>query len=343
MKYDYGDKKRGFSYEYESFYNTLVQMGFDVDIFDYLTISGECGVSGMNHALLEKVTKSHYDMTITSLYTNEFSLDFLSKLKKSTSKSIVWMNDDHWRWNSLGKKLCFSFHNVITTDAEALPKYRSIGYNNAILSQFACNPMIFKKLKVRKDIDVSFVGQPNPWRKYIVGYLQYKGYPVKCYGFGWPNGRISTSEMVEIFNRSKICLNLSNSVQYDLNYLKSNKFAWDKNKSITRNVYEILGPQLNTILSPKRKEQIKARIFEITGSGSFALTYDVKHLSDYFNTSNEVSIYSNTLELVSKIQYFLKHDEERERVATSGYKRTSLEHTYRKRFDTIFAKLYPKH
>jgi spore maturation protein CgeB len=342
MKYDYGKKARGYSYEYESFYRTLLSMGHNVDVFDFLTIAKELGVKAMHQLLLQKIKKSNYDLLFTSLYTNEFNIDFLNQLKNNACKSVVWMNDDQWRWNSLGRKICFCFHNVITTDFDAIRKYYKIGYKNVILSQFGFNNKIFKRKAINKNIDISFVGQPNPWRKYIVDFLKRKGYSVECFGFGWPNGRITTSKMVEVFNRSKINLNLSNSVQYDLDYLKHCNWTWKKNKSFVRNIYDIFGPQLNTLLSPKRHEQIKARIFEITASGGFALTYDVKHLSDYFNLTRDVSVYSNPKELLNKVRYFLKNEEDRERIAESGYYQSLLKHTYQRRFDSIFSTLFSK-
>ena len=38
-------------------------------------------------------------------------------------------------------------------------------------------------------------------------------------------------EMIDIFNRSKINLNLSNSVKFDLKYLLDINLSWDSNKA----------------------------------------------------------------------------------------------------------------
>jgi len=322
MKFDYGDKKRGFSFEYENFYLTLLAMGHDVDVFDFLTISRAMGKERMNEALILQTCNTRYDMVMTSFFKDEFSPKFLGLLKKNCKLSIAWMNDDEWRWHTLGKKICHYFHYTITTDPEAKKKYNSIGYTGAILSQFACNTILSENICATQDIDVSFIGQPNPWRLYVAKYLQKRGTNLQCFGYGWPNGRITSKQMISIFNRSKINLNLSNSVQYDLNYLTNINFSWQKHKSIAENIYQIFGPQINTLLSPKKNEQIKARVFEITGSGGFALTYDVKYLSNYFNLSKEIQTYKSPDDLLKKINFFLKNNTMREKIAKMGYKRT---------------------
>lgn len=342
MQYDYGDKTRGYSFEYDSFYDSLVKMGHQVDIFDFLTLCQTSGRREMNQRLLSLVKKRKYDLVLTSLYTDEFSSDFLKELKRYCTNSIVWMNDDQWRWENLGKKVCFSFHHVITTDPDAVKKYHDIGYKNVILSQFACNINLFKKLSLKKDIDVSFVGQPNPWRRFVIEYLRKNGINVQCYGFGWPNGRLTVAGIVDIFNRSKINLNLSNSIKFDWQYLTSINLGWDRKISIIRNLYSIFGPQLNTLLSPKRSEQIKARIFEITGSGGFMMTYDVKHQDRYFNPDQDFVTYSNLGDLLNKTNYYLKHNVERERIADIGYKKTISKHTYEQRFKDILLQIKNK-
>lgn len=339
MKYDYGDKRRGPSFEYDNFFDSLKKMGHSVDVFDYLSLFQKHGREIMNQQLLDVINKHAYDMILTSLHVDEFSPDFLLKLKNNCKQSVVWMNDDQWRWESLGKRVCFSFHHVITTDPDAIAKYRTIGYRHALLSQFACNTNIFNKRPLKKDIDVSFVGLPNPWRKFVVSELKKNGINIQCYGYGWPNGRITVREMVSIFNRSKINLNISNSVQYDLKYLTTFNFTWDRNQSLVRNLYGICGPQLNTLLSPKKNDQIKARLFEVTGAGGFTLTYPVEHLETYFNIPKDMVVYANTSDLTQKIQYYLKYPNKRETIAQSGYRTTITKHTYRKRFETLFKQI----
>jgi spore maturation protein CgeB len=338
-RYDYGDPKRGSSFEYETLYTSLVDCGYEVKLFDFMSHFQKSGKKVMNEQFLKEVKNCKPDVIFSVPYTDQFDEKILREIKKINGKSIAWMCDDKWRWEKYSKNICNYFNYVITTDPNSIVKYEKIGYKNAILSQWACNPNIHKRKEgMQKDIDVSFIGQINPWRKFIVSYLRRNGLKIECYGFGWENGRVGQEEMIDIFNRSKISLNLSNSVQFDFGYLKSVNFEWDKSKTIVRNVYNIFGPVLHTFLAPKRAEDIKARFFEVTGCGSFLLSYNVENLEKYFDIGKEIVCYENKKDLLEKIKYYLVNSAEREQIARNGYKRVIAEHTYQKRFSEIFEK-----
>lgn len=337
MKYDYGNPKQGLSFEYEIFGNIFKKIkGSEVKIFDYKSEIKKKGQKEMNHLLVEKCKEFRPDLIFTFLFENEIYPETLHKMHKYSKVSITWMADDKWRWEIIGKKYCKYFDYVITTDPDSIKKYESIGYKNAILSQWAVDPEIYKDQKLKKDIPISFVGRDNAWRRFVIKELKRRGIEVECYGFGWKNGRVTQHQMVEIFNRSKINLNLSNSVKFNLKYLLDFNFVWNKDISFARNIYTIFGPQLHTIISKKRKEDIKSRFFEVIGSGGFLLSYDVKHLCDYFEIEKELVTYNNIDNLVSKILYYLDEEKTREEIALNGYKRVHREHSYEKRFQKIF-------
>lgn len=336
-KYDYGNPKQGYSFQYEVFGSLLKKIkDAEVELFDHIQINKEKGQEKMNVELVRKCKQFKPDLIFTFIFRNELLPESLNEIKKYSKISTTWMADDKWRWEDIGKKYCKTFDYVITTDPGAIPKYQKVGYDNAILSQWAVDQEVYKNKNIQKDIPVSFVGRDNAWRRFVVKELARKGIKVQCYGFGWDNGRVTQEEMIDVFNRSKINLNISNSVKFNLKYLLDFNFVWNKDISLPRNVYTIFGPQLHTIVSKKRKEDIKARFFEVTGSGGFLLSYGVEHLEDYFDVGKDLVVYDSIDDLASKIYYYLGKDEEREDIASSGYKRVREEHTYEQRFREIF-------
>lgn len=340
MKYDYGNPKQGLSFEYEVFGSVLKRIkDAEVELFDYGQEMEKKGQKEMNRGLIERCKKFRPDLIFTFLFETEIYPETFKEIRNYSRASITWMADDKWRWEIFGSKYCNNFDYVITTDPDALDKYKSIGYETAILSQWAVDPVVYMKKGINKDIDVSFVGRANPWRKYVVKELLKEGINVECYGFDWGNGRVTQEEMIDIFNRSKINLNLSNSVKFDLKYLLDINLSWDSNKSLVKNIYSVFGSQINTIVSKKRKEDIKARFFEVIGCGGFLLSYNVEFLNDYFTLGKELVIYGNTTDLANKIEYYLKNEKEREKIANSGYDRVIKEHTYEKRFIEIFKRM----
>lgn len=310
IQFDYNDQSRGYSFEYENFYKVLKCMK-DIEFiyFDTCDFWSSEKREEINKNLIAVVEKEKPDILFNFFYRDQISKETYLYLKNNTNTILVnWFADDHWRFDGSAnpsKEWCWCFDYCITTDKQALQKYFDIGYYNVILSQWGCNHNDYAKKNLPYKYEVSFVGQPHGNRKEVINYLKNNGIDVSCFGYGWdeanPNkSRVSQEEMINIFNQSKINLNLSNS-------------------SVT-NV-----PQ-----------QIKGRNFEIPSCGGFLLTSEVDYLDEYYHVGNEVVCYHSLDDLVNKIFYYLTHEEERETIRQAGYVRTLQNHTYEKRFNDIF-------
>ena len=166
---------------------------------------------------------------------------------------------------------------------------------------------------------MSFIGGASPFRKWFVSELLKNGITVDCFGSGWKNGRISYEKMDEIILKSKINLNISNSLSYDIRYLVHNpKNIYFLIKSLFRNGSKIDG-------------QIKARNFEIPVRGGFQITDFVIGLEDYFDIGKNIVCYSNVNETALLIKYYLNNDEEREQIKKRAVEKSRFAHTYKQR------------
>ena len=143
---------------------------------------------------------------------------------------------------------------------------------------------------------MSFVGTAHGSRREYVLKLKNKGVNVNCFGKGWEKGPIKAEDIPKVFKKSRINLNFANS----------------------------LGDN-----------QIKARTFEVPGSGGFLLTEYTKGLEDIYDTRAEIETFSSVDECVKKITYFLNESSERYRITKAGNKRTIREYTYTKRMKAI--------
>jgi spore maturation protein CgeB len=308
LHYDYGKQHQGPSFEYTNFYPALKGMIPEVIEFDFFTIMQETSRDAMNAKLLETVEIVKPDAVFFVLYTDEFIIETLKQIAQKVP-TFNWFCDDHWRFDYFSSRYAPAFSYVSTTDRETLPKYSAIGYNNVIMTQWACNHRDYEKIPgAKKQYEVSFVGQAHGTRKLVMKYLQLKGIKVHAFGRGWKNGRISQEQMIGIFNQSKINLNLSNA-------------SWN----------------IHTLF--RRKEQIKGRNFEVPGTGSFLLTNYVQGLEHYFDLEKEMVCFHSLNDMVSKIRFYLEHENLREEIALRAYKRTLKEHTYEQRFRAIFEKM----
>lgn len=86
------------------------------------------------------------------------------------------------------------------------------------------------------------------------------------------------------------------------------------------------------------------RLFEVTGRGGFMIFPYIKGLEDHFEIGKEIVTYQfgNFDDLMTKIDYYLTHDEEREAIRLAGHECTKREHTYTHRLTTLLNTIFPK-
>ena len=119
-------------------------------------------------------------------------------------------------WGS--RDICRDFDICWTSTEDALIKYCVEGALPIYLPEGA-NPQIHKPYDMEKTIDVSFVGQCYGNREKVITELKNYGIAVEAYGIGWPNGPLSTEEMVKMYSKSKINLGFGGIVGHKDTFL----------------------------------------------------------------------------------------------------------------------------
>jgi spore maturation protein CgeB len=308
-QYEYSKKENGESLNKKSFYSGFVDLGYEITPIWYDEYHED-----LQQEIIKKANEIKPEVIFFILQLGQIEKITLKKLKDDGHFLVNWFGDDQWRFDDFSSKYANYFDVCITTDKFSIEKYKAIGQENIILSQWASLASKIEYKNVKYQYDVSFIGGANPFRKWFVKELSKRGVKVHCFGAGWENGRVSYDEMEEIFVTSKINLNISNSTQYDIRYLLANP----------RNI-------VNTLRSAKNKSQTKARIFEIPVQGGFELTEYVPSLEDYFNIGKEIVCYRDIDEAELLINYYLKHEDEREDIKLTGVEKARKEHTFKNR------------
>lgn len=320
MQYDYGDRSRGYSYEHYNFYESLRSLGHEVILFDYMTEIQALGKAEMNRKLLAMAEEIRPALAMFSLYTDQFEPETVQQLREHT-KTLCFFHDDTWRVE-YSRFWARQFDFFSTPDHYGESKYHALGMPNAIHFPFGCNEKLYFKTDAPKRYDVSFVGGWHPYREWLVERLRKAGFSVHAVGHRWPAGKVGHDEMVQVFNESRINLNMSNSASWDARFLMASPRGL-----------------LNRIRSPKTVEQLKARHFEINGCGAFQLSYYVEGLETYYEIGKEIGIYVDPDDLLAKVALYLSNDTLRESIAEAGHRRTLNDHTFGKRFAKVFQRM----
>jgi spore maturation protein CgeB len=300
IRYDYGKKNWGLSYEHYQFFSTLLHMGYSLIYFDYDRIKQMFGVKKMSQMLRQAVYVYHPDILFYFHFHDWVEHGVWKEISDELpTKTIIMLADDHWRYEET-RPVWEMFNVVVTTDPEGFEKRQKEGFTNAFLAQWACNHFLYRNLNLPRIYDVSFVGRCYGKRQSFIDTLRTHGINVTTFGLGWKNGgRVSQADLIKIYNQSKISLNISFASEGD-------------------------------------KIQIKGRDFEATGCGSLLLTGNSKEIAEYFVPGEEIITYQDTNDASEKIKYYLENEGERERIAKKGYERLLRQHTMQKRLSEIF-------
>jgi len=315
MKYDYGNKERGYSYEYYNIYLPLCDVyGFEnIFLFDFYSEFKASGKPGMNKRLFETIKSEKPDVALFCLFQNEFDEEVINSLKDLT-RTCVYFFDDPWRLKFVRHWIKY-FKYFSTPDFYMYRKYKLENINNVFYSPFGFNSNFYKKVESDRKYEVSFVGGYSPLRKWIINNLRNEGINVKVFGRGWDSEAkwISQEQVVEVFNQSKINLNLSNAVYNNYRFI-----LWSL-KSL-KDIKQLL-------LLKKTQEQVKGRHYEINGCGGFQLSYFVPGLNLAYEIDKEIAVYEDINSIAGLVKFFLKDEELRYDIAESGYIRSHKDHS----------------
>jgi len=340
IKYDYGKPERGYAPQHFNFYSTLVKMNGgsnEVIYFPYDETMLKFGREEMNRMLLETAFREKPDLVFCLIGDDAVKKETIGKItKESGAQTLSFCADDHWKFYNYTKYWLPYYHWQLTTDPDMIPQYRKVGYKNVILSQWACDHFTYRPLALPKIYDVTFIGAAHGNRKEVVAKLEKAGINIKCWGLGWPQGRVSQEEMLKIWSQSRINLNFTKSSGVLWKELASIFLYRRYDDKIRSNNPRYWLANTKTAWASLTKNQIKGRNFEVPGCQTFFLTEYVRHLEDYYEIGKEIICFNDIPELIKKIKYYLANDKERERIAQAGYERTIRDHTWEKRFNEIF-------
>lgn len=264
-------------------------------------------------ALIQKV-KQYKPEVIFVIKGLEILPEILVKIKKDINCVLInwWPDDPHL--NEASRKISVFYDLFFTHDQGSIPVYKKYGAKNTFCLNFACDPEIHKDLQngVRKySYDLSFIGGWNAKReKCLEPFVKFnfsiwgphwerikKGSPLKGAIKG---GQVLGYEMTEIYNRSKIVLNMHAT----LGGLRSG---------------------------------VNMRTFEIPACQSFELVDKNKYLNELFVNNEELVCYGSLEEAFKHIEYYLTHEDERMNIARKGQQRAYTSHTYKQRMEMLIS------
>lgn len=257
----------------------------------------EYGFSYSEKYIKNYIKEKHIDVIMVFFAGFHLSIEFFDNIKEE-KKIVFWFFDDEQYLHSINKYYAQIADAIITTDYYSLSTYEQLGIP-AFFNAFSINAFNigdYHPAGLKRTIDVSFVGhcKKNDREDYLK-YLIKNGIDVRTFGDGSVGGFVEQNKISEIFLMTKI----------NLNFTKLDTTSW-------LNYDE---PLVNKI------KGFKGRPIEIAMTKSFCLSEYSPAIEKIFKPGLEIEFFYSKEDLLEKVEYYLKHEKEREEIACCAYKK----------------------
>lgn len=304
---------------YNSYTDGIVSNYPDTVVVDYFNLYFTCGHIGFEKTILDTIETQHIDTIFINFVSGDltFDLDFLNTLSE---RCYLIMNfyDGELFFEPIDR------YYAQCADLVLIPGASNFVYNYTLLnipsrSIFSLfDSKRYVPTHQNKDIDISFIGDISKLsRRRFLTALQNAGFHVEVFGYGSAHGPVTFSEMVEIFNRSKINLNFSDTVQE-----RTFNFATNTNYRIVPKIMRYM-------------TQLKGRSIEVAMCKGFVLSQYAVGLEELFS-NDEIGWFHDEEDLIKQVRFYLMYENQREEMAYKSYVKALSCYDARKAFKTIF-------
>lgn len=286
----------------------------------------------------EEEKKEHIDLFFSYYYSKCIIPEIIDEIRKLGIITVNFYCNNIHQFD-LVSEIAPHYDYCMFPEKEATKKYLDIGAN-PIHIQMAANPDFYKPYNLKREYDATFVGQNYLFRQNYAEYLYKNGIDIHVWGPGWE--RALKPNNVGLVNRIKSKIGLNKSVLPNTNVngpLTDDELVKNYSRSkISLNFSEVSVKDKNEDFG-KLKRHIRLRDFEAPMSGAFYMTGYQEELKEYYEIGKEIICYATKEDLLNKVRYYLKHQDEAETIRMAGHKRALKDHTWENRFKELFRKI----
>lgn len=255
----------------------------------------------------------------------------VDKLRRRGFKTAVWFTDDPY-YTDWTISIAPRYDYVFTLELNCLPFYRKLGCKNVYYLPFAVNPGAFhpKHVPTSYQSDICFIGTAFWNRVKLIDQLAPILMNRKVVIAGWWWDRLQNYSNLS----SQIKLGDWMSPEDTASYYNGAKIVINLHRSIDDDTINVNSRKIEAL-------SVNPRTFEISGCATLQLSDIRQDIDNLYNAGTEIATYVTDKDLVEKIDYYLTHEEERQRVALGGLMRTRRDHTYQKRLSSMLSIIFP--
>lgn len=279
-------------YLYQSIYLPMKRVFGNVVLYDTKKKNVEYGPYLMKKKLIEKIGREKPDFVLFSVWgCGEFeSIDLPEEINKASPKTkiVSLLGDDDRDFEISSRFYAPLIDYNLVAQVHYVPHFEKEG--NRAFPFFSIDTEHFKPLNLKKKYDVSFIGAPIGPRIELIRFLIKNGIKVNIWGKNWLGypefkdyyrGTLDDGEYLKIISESKINLSPSKNMHGEPHF--------------------------------------KGRVFEFGACKSFCLVDYFSGYLRFLEENKEIVFVKDNNDLLKKIKYYLKHEKEREEIASRAY------------------------
>ena len=354
---------------HRNLYEPLIELGCDVFLFR--AEPGKKALRTNNKKLRERFSqdlaatferehkRKPFDLFFSYIMDDMVTDYALQKIREHGVPMVNFSCNNAHQFD-LVRRISPIFDLNLHSERDAQGKFRSVDAN-PLWWPMASNPKYFYPHPVPRDFDVTFVGANYGPRARIAAHLLEHGIDIRLFGPNWKNAARSSA-------RSRL-----KSAWYTMGYLTTNdaqkkarlaglladhEFRVLLSKRHGHNMHPPLSDeQLIMVYSqsnislgilevfedhdPTKSliRHLHLREFEAPMCGALYCTGHTDELTEMFEPDKEVLTYKSYDELLDKVRYYLSNPKQGDKIRTAGLKRALADHTYQKRYITLFSEL----
>ena len=248
---------------------------------------------------------------------------FHNCVEKYGAYHVYWATEDpRWLYEySLKHVSLLKPHLILTIHPKSIPVYRRKGYEADYL-EWGCNPSFNRSIYPidKYKVDIALVANgAHTWKSYrktsvqnLLKPLVEGNYDLGIWGKHWDD-----------FNEDLMGFHIPNEVI-------RGSLPFNDTNDVYNSAKIIIGIQND-------KEMLTSRTFEVLSSGGFLITSNTPAVKKFFTNGQHLVMSNSPEETRELVDYFLTHDGERIKIASSGQQEVYSKHTYRHRVERFFS------
>jgi len=355
-------------------HDPLVAMGHDVVLWDdgglaLFDLDPEAASTGAprlryTQAFLRAVESAHrarpLDFGLTYVSASHLEPAAIRDVRERIGPIVNFFCNNVHQFH-LVRAIAPAFDLCLVPEADALPRYRRAGAE-AFFFPMAANPALYRPVATDVRYDATFAGQRYGDRTSAILALREAGIDAHAFGQHWaPDGATRDGDGRE--GRAASKPGLARALElliHGRNPLRAARDVRDWSRLRERHGDALHGPVTDDgyvslfresrislgflVLGDSHRafrplRQIRLREFEAPMAGAFYLTGWLPEIALHYDVGKEIVCYRSTRELVDLARYYLAHDTERERIRLAGQVRALRDHTWERRYESLFEEL----